>query len=43
MCCALNVFRRESDEARHKCVTERRKPVNEQAGAVAGGFEAEES
>ena len=27
-------FRRESDKARHKCITERMKPVSEQAGAV---------
>ena len=28
------LFRRESDKARHKCITERDKPVSEQSGAV---------
>ena len=27
-------FRRESDRKRHKCISERQKPVNEQRGAV---------
>ena len=27
-------FRRESDQKRHKCVNERRKPVSQQKGAV---------
>ena len=27
-------FRRESDKVRHKCLDERRKPVNEQQGAM---------
>ena len=27
-------FRRQSDKVRHKCIEERRKPVNEQSGAV---------
>ena len=27
-------FRRESDKKRHKCISERQKPVNEQRGAV---------
>ena len=28
------VFRREADKARHKCTTERQKPISEQNGAV---------
>ena len=28
------LFRRESDKVRHKCITEREKPVSEQVGAV---------
>ena len=31
-------FRREGDKKRHKCVDERRKPVNEQLGAVQCQF-----
>ena len=27
-------FRRESDKARHKCISERKKPIHQQAGAI---------
>ena len=34
-CSVCGRCRRESDKARHKCTTERQKPVQEQEGAVS--------